>query len=366
MQSPGKHRWHVSALTLVGGAALAATPTAVLAVSSHTFSIRDQALIVVAVAIATFAGQLTSALTVESELAAGNPGHLLGSPRWLTILAVIAALALAVAPQSVVVACATLPLLFAALEVGRVVSVASKRDRIELQASGVFTAFLAVAVVLAILGQAWTFSIIAIGAAGVIIWRAMPTWRTQTPHAALQTRGWLGIDAVAAGITFPVVTSMLLVVAGAEVTAVFGMVASVSAIAALPGSYLKMRLLGEHNRQEIWLAMAAAVAATAALALAQWLGLINIVFGQSWVNGATVALLMTACAWRLASLCTVVPFASLRRHGKVRRMVPVRLLAAALTIALVTLFASSGALAAFVVLTVTEVATAAMYWLVDR
>lgn len=366
MPSPAKHRWHISALTLLGGAALAATPTAVLAVSSHTFSIRDQALIVVAVAVATFAGQLISALTVEAELAAGIPGHLLGSPRWLTILAVLAAFVLAVAPQSVLVACVTLPFLFAALEVGRVASVASKRDRVELQASALFTVFLAVAVVLAIAGQSWAFSIIAIGAAAVIVWRALPTWRTQAPHAAIHTRGWLGVDAIAAGITFPVVTTMLLAVAGAEVTAVFGMVASVSAIAALPGSYLKMRLLGEHSRQEIWLAIAAAIAATAALAFAQWFGLINIVFGQSWVDGVTIAVLLIACGWRLASLCTVVPFASLRRHGRVRRMVPVRFLAAALTIGLIAVFAPFGALVAFVVLTIAELATAAGYWLVDR
>lgn len=363
--SPAK-RTVGSALTLASGVALAAMPTAVLAVSSHVFSITDQALLVVAVSIATLVGQLLSAVTVESELAAGFKPETLGTPRWLVIVALIAAVAMAIAPTSVwVVGIAAAPV-FAALETGRVASVAAHRDRREMQASLMFLGSLAVAVGLAMAGQTWAFTVIALGAAFVVVWRALPTWATQRPHAATSTRSWLGIDALAAGITFPLVTSLTLALAGAEVTAVFGMVASVSAIAALPGSYLKMRLLGEHSRHEILLASAAGIAATVVLLAVQELGLINLVFGQSWSLGVTIALLAVASVWRLVSLVTVIPFASLRRHGRVRRMVPVRFIGAGVTVGLVALIAPAGALAVFVVLAVTELATASGYWLADR
>lgn len=355
-----------SALTLASGAALAATPTAVLAVSSHVFSITDQAILVVAVSIATLAGQLLSAVTVESELAAGYRPELLATPRWLTLLAGVAAAAMAIAPTSIwVVSIASAPI-FAALETGRVASVSAHRDRRELQSSLVFLGTLVAAVLLASFGIDWAFTAIALGAAFVIFWRALPTWPTQRPHATYATRGWLGVDALAAGITFPLVTSLTLLIAGAEVTAVLGMVASVSAIAALPGSYLKMRLLGEHSRSEILLASAAGLAATAALLLAQYFGLINLVFGQSWAAGVTVLLLAVASLWRLFSMLTVIPFASLRRHGRVRRMVPVRFAVAALTVGLVAIVAPAGALAIFAALALAELAAAAGYWLVDR
>lgn len=355
-----------SALTLASGAALAATPTAMLAVSSHVFSITDQAILVVAIAIATLAGQLISAVTVESELAAGFKPELLGAPRWLVALAIVAAAAMALGPTSVwAVAIASAPI-FAALEAGRVASVASHRDRREIQASLAFLASLAAAVVLALFAVNWAFSVIAIGAAFVVVWRAQPTWRSQRPHAVLATRGWLGVDALAAGITFPLVTSLTLALAGAEVTAVFGMVASVSAIAALPGSYLKMRLLGEHSRHEILLASAASIAIAAALLVAQALGLINLIFGASWGAGVTVLMLAVASLWRIFSLITVIPFASLRRHGRVRRMAPVRVIGAAVTVGLVAIIAPAGAVAVFAVLAATELAIASGYWLVDR
>ena len=363
--SPAK-RTLSSALTLASGAALAATPTAVLAVSSHVFSITDQALLVVAVSIATLAGQLLSAVTVESELAAGFKPELLGTPRWLVVLSVLSAAAMMIAPTSIwVVSIAAAPV-FAALETGRVASVAAHRDRREMQASLVFLGSLVAAVLSAIAGVNWAFAVIAGGAVFVVVWRALPTWRTQKPQASSTTRSWLGIDALAAGITFPLVTSLTLALAGAEVTAVFGMVASVSAIAALPGSYLKMRLLGAHSRHEILLASAAGIAATVALLVAQQLGLINLVFGESWVQGVTLAMLAVASAWRLLSLVTVIPFASLRRNGRVRRMVPVRFVGAAVTVGLVALIAPAGALAVFAVLAITELGTAGGYWLVDR
>lgn len=363
--SPAK-RTVSSALTLASGIALAATPTAMLAVSSHVFSITDQALLVVAISIATLAGQLVSAVTVESELAAGFRPDTLGAPRWLVALAVIAAAAMALAPTTVWVVGAASAALFAALESGRVASVAAHRDRREMQGSLVFLASLAAAVVLAILGANWAFSVIAAGAAFVVVWRAVPTWRSQRPHATISTRNWLGVDALAAGITFPLVTSLTLALAGAEVTAVFGMVASVSAIAALPGSYLKMRLLGEHSRHEILVSAAAGIASTVALLIAQQLGLINLVFGASWAAGVSVAMLAVASVWRLSSLVTVIPFASLRRHGRVRRMVPVRFVGAAVTVGLVAIVAPSGALLVFVVLAAMELATALGYWAVDR
>jgi len=355
-----------SALTLASGAALAATPTAVLAISSHVFSITDQAILVVAVSIATLAGQLLSAVTVESELAAGYRPELLATPRWLVLLAGIAALAMAIAPTSIwVVSIASAPI-FAALETGRVASVSAHRDRRELQSSLVFLGTIVAAVTLASLGINWAFTTIALGAAFVIYWRALPTWSIQRPHATYATRGWLGVDALAAGISFPLVTSLTLLIAGAEVTAIFGMVASMSAIAALPGSYLKMRLLGENNRSEILLAAGAGVAATVALLLAQQFGLINLVFGQSWATGVSVLLLAVACLWRLFSMLTVIPFASLRRNGRVRRMVPVRFAIAGLTVGLVALLAPAGALAIFAALALTELAAAGGYWLVDR
>lgn len=359
-------RWQSSALTLFGGISLAAMPTALLVVSSHLFSITEQAAVVVAISFATFAAQLLSALTVESDLAGNYRPEALRVPRWLMLLALIGAAVLAVFPSSAVALSIAAPPLFAALEVGRVAQVASRRDRRELQASAVFTASLVLGVLLAIFGLSWGLTVIALGAAWVIIWRAIPTWSIaahRTPH---RTRAWLGVDALAAGVTFPLVTSLTLALAGAQATAVLGMVASVSAVAALPGSYLKMRLLGQHSAGEIWLAFGAAIAGTVALLLVQALGVFNLIFGSSWGAGVTIAILAVACLWRVISLVSVIPFAALRRDGRVRRLVPVRFAAAALTVLLVLLAAPSGVLLVFAALALAEVATAFGYWLADR
>lgn len=359
-------KWHISALTLLSGASLAATPTAILAISSHIFTIQNQALIVIAIAIATFAGQLLSALTVESDLAGKFEPSNLGAPRWLVLLALLSSILLAVFPTSVVAVCLATPFILAALEVGRIASVAARRDQRELLSSSIFMVLVITAVMLSIFNQIWSLSLVAAGAMFVILLRAIPTWKLKAQHTKLRVRFWLGIDALAAGVTFPAVSAITLIAGGAEQTAILGMVASVSAIAALPASYLKMRLLGEHDAREILLATSAAALATVAIVLFQLTGLLNLVFGESWLLGATVGVLLIACVWRLLSLVTVLPFAALRRHGRVKRMVPVRFIIAILTMGAVWIFAPAGVFVVFAVLAVFELLTALGYRLVDK
>lgn len=363
----GVSRWTHSALTLIGGGVLAATPTAILAISSHTFSLPEQAAVVVAVAVATFAAQVISAVTVEAELASRSSPESLRAPRWLAVCGLLSCLLLAVFASSFAIVSIALVPIFAALESGRVAAVAARRDRHELLASTLFLLALCLGVGAAIGGATWAFAPVALGAGAVIVVRSLPTWMMRhTAITSITIRSWLGIDAIAAGATFPIVATVAYSLGGDAVTAVFGMVASVSAIAALPASYLKMRLLGEHSRGEVLLSVTASVAAVAAVLAAQGLGVFNLVFGETWSTGVTVAILALACVWRALSLLTVIPFASLRRHGRVRRMVPVRVVAAAITLVLVLIAAPLGVFALFAVLSLSELLTAAGYWLADR
>ena len=87
-------------ITLLGGVSLAVIPAATVSISSRLFTVDEQGFLAVAVLVATFAGQLTFAVVVESRLSSAATERRVVFPLWLAAISVVTALVLAIiAPE---------------------------------------------------------------------------------------------------------------------------------------------------------------------------------------------------------------------------------------------------------------------------
>ena len=145
----------LSLITLLGGVSLAVIPAATISISSRLFSVEEQGFLAVAVLVATFAGQLTFAVVVESRLSSAATERRVVFPLWLAAISVVTAVVIAVVPPNAVVLAVGLPILIAALEVGRGVSVAERLDRREIVASIAVGLGALVGVLAGFAGQHW-------------------------------------------------------------------------------------------------------------------------------------------------------------------------------------------------------------------
>ena len=145
----------LSLITLLGGVSLAVIPAATVSISSRLFTVDEQGFVAVAVLVATFAGQLTFAVVVESRLSSAATERRVVFPLWLAAISVVTALVLAIIPPNAVALAIGLPILIAALEVGRGVSVAERLDRREIVASVAVGLGALIGVLAGFAGQQW-------------------------------------------------------------------------------------------------------------------------------------------------------------------------------------------------------------------
>jgi len=367
MPAPLRMRGAVlSLITLLGGVSLAVIPAATVSISSRLFSVDEQGFLAVAVLVATFAGQLTFAVVVESRLSSAATERRVVFPLWLAAISVVTAVVIAVVPPNAVVLAIGLPILIAALEVGRGVSVAERLDRREIVAS-VAVGLGALAGVLAgFAEQEWALIPLVAGIAIATCVRCLPVdHHASRPEPAVM--GWVIADTAITGVIYPLLNTMILAFLGAADAVLFTSIATVSGLLAIPLNFMRLRLLKEHSGLDIVISAASVIAAVVALLVLEFVGAFGFIFGTAWTESATLVPLLLACAWRAASLATTIPFAALRRAGEVRLLTGLRAAVSAITFALAAVgLAFQNLAAVFLGLLVAELVSAVVYEVARR
>lgn len=356
----------LSLITLLGGVSLAVIPAATISISSRLFSVEEQGFLAVAVLVATFAGQLTFAVVVEARLSSAATERRVVFPLWLAALSVVTAAVIAILPPNAVVLAVGLPILIAALEVGRGVSVAERLDRREIAASIAVGSGALVGVLAGFAGQEWALIPLVVGIAVATCIRCLPvSHRASRPEPAVM--GWVIADTAITGVIYPLLNTMILAFLGSADAVLFTSIATVSGLLAIPLNFMRLRLLKEHSGLDIVVSAASVVAAVVALLVLEFVGAFGFIFGSAWTESATLVPLLLACAWRAASLATTIPFAALRRAGAVRLLTGLRAIVSVITFALAAIGLALGSLAAvFLGLLVAELSSALVYEVARR
>ena len=356
----------LSLITLLGGVSLAVIPAATVSISSRLFSRPEQGVIAVAVMVATFIGQLTFAVVLESRLSSAATERRVVFPLWLAGLATVAALVIALNSTSPVVLCIGLPVLIAALEVGRGVSVAERLDVREIWASVMVGLGALGGVVAAFTGQSWALIPLVAGIAAATLLRCLPVAHTASrPEPAVM--GWVVADTAITGVIYPLLNTMILALLGPGDAVLFTAIATVSGLLAIPLNFMRLRLLKAHSQLDIAVSAGAVLAAVVVLVVLERIGVLGFIFGGVWTSSAAILPLVLACCWRAASLPTTIPFAALRRMGEVRLLTGLRAVVSAMAFALAAVGLWLHSLSAvFIGLLLAELASAVVYELARR
>jgi hypothetical protein len=322
-----------SALNLVSGVSLSIVPPAILSISSNTFDVPSQGVVAVAVTSATFLSQLAFGAIVESRLSSPRGSRFVAVPAWLTILGIATAVVMMIGHGIPLIVCGTLPFLFAALEIGRGVSIAEGYAHREVGAAIALGVGAAAGVVAGLLHQTWGLVPMGAGIAAAILIRAVRS-PASAPAPDPGIRWWVLADVGLTGITYPVLNAVILGLIGPAEAAVFASISTVSGLLAIPLNFLRVRLLKEHSVLDIVVTSGALVLAAAVIAVAEATGLLRLAFGVTWTIAGTALPLLVACLWRIATLFSAIPFAALRRAGRARLVMVLRGASAALTFCL--------------------------------
>lgn len=351
----------MSTITLIGGVSLAVVPATTVSISSRLFNTEEQGFIAVAVMVASLVGQLTFAIVVESRLSSPSTDRRVVFPLWLSVLSITTAIILMFSAQSALALVIALPVLIAALEVGRGVSVAEHLDRREVVASVAVGAGAITGVIVGFFGQSWALLPLILGiivATGV---RCLPVSH-KASHPDHFVMGWVVADTAITGAVYPLLNAMILGLIGPAQSVLFTAIMSVSGLLAIPLNFLRLRLLKEHSMTDIVVSAGAVVMAGLTLLALEMNGILGYIFGEAWRTDHTLSALLLACGWRSASLATTIPFAALRRRGEVRLLTGLRTVVAVLTFALAAVGLVLGSLSAvFTGLLIAELGSAALY-----
>lgn len=346
-----KPRFHpaaLSAISLVGGVSLAVIPASTLSIATHIFTTADQGSVSVAITAATFISQLSFAALIESRLSSARTERRVTFPRWLAVVTVLSAAAVAIAFTNVVVLCIALPILLASLEVGRGVSVAERLDLREIWAAALVGVGALTGVIVAYSGASWGFIPLVFGIASASIVRARPvSHRASRPDRAVI--GWVLADVAITGIIYPVINTFILLFIGPTQAVLFTAISTASGLLAIPLNFMRLRLLKSHSLLDIWVSASAILLALLAIGILEVTGTLAFIFHGSWTMSATALALGIACIWRAASLASTLPFTALRRGGQVRLLAVLRAACAVATL--------GGALAALALHSLTVIFT---------
>lgn len=350
----------VSLGTLAGGAALALVPAASVSIASRLFDQREQGWVAVAVLVATFAGQIAFSVVVEARLASPGTERRVVLPRWLVVLALAAAAVVAITPPRALVLCVALPVMSAALEVGRGVSVAERLDRREVAASVLVGAGATLGVAAGLLGQRWALVPLVGGIAAATVVRARPVAHRASRQDG-RTLTWVLTDTGVTGVIPPLLNAVILARLSPVDAVLFTSISTVSGLLAIPLNFMRLRLLKEHSRLDVVLSAASLAGAVLVIVVLEFAGAFGLLFGAGWRHSPTLVPLLVACGWRSASLITTIPFTALRRVGAVRRVTLLRAAISAFTVGLALVgLAVAGLIGVFVGLLVSELAGAAV------
>lgn len=313
----------LSAVSLIGGVSLAAIPAATLSIAAHTFTTPQQGLVSVAITASTFISQIAFAVLIESRLSSPLTERRVTFPRWLTVLTLVAAAAVAAGFSNPLVLCFALPVLLCSLEVGRGVSVAERLDQREAWAAALVGLGALGGISVAYLGGGWGLVPLVAGVAAAAGVRSAPLGFRASERQPGITR-WVVTDVAITGVIYPALNALILLFIGASGAVLFAAISSVSGLLAIPLNFVRLRLLKAHSSLDIWISAGAVLLAVVAIGVLEFSGVLGFVFTGSWTIPATIGPLSIACVWRAASLATILPFASLRRRGRVKLLALLR------------------------------------------
>lgn len=321
-------------LLVAAGGLSAALPLAAVTGMTREYGLEVAGLLATGSAYAGYASQLVGALHVEGRLA-GDPGRRVGVPRelvWLGATGGVAGVAGTAAPVLGVVG---LLLLFVALEVSRVVNLVRRGTASESLAAFVLT--VAAGAALAFPSSATLF--VVLPAAGVLVvavrCRAAGVDRLHRPS---RTVAWVVGETVVSGVAQPLVYTVLHAVAGPAFAVGFRLIVGVGSLFSPVLGFARTRLLTGRQPSTVWFSVGVSALTVAVLVGAEMLELWRAVFGSAW-NGIGIREVGLVCVWRVLALCSTLPFAELRRIGRVRCVFVVRLCVSVLNVAMLPLIA---------------------------
>ncbi|WP_096380311.1 hypothetical protein [Aurantimicrobium minutum] len=310
--------------TLGGGISLAIVPAISLIGVTKLFTIQEQGFLSVAIMFATYVGQTATAALIEAKLATPGQTEGIRLPNLLIWACGAIVLLLFIWPTSIWLIACSLPFLFTAMEAGRASAVAARRDKRELYASLTIALTSLVSLLLAFSEISQTFGVLALGVflATVIRNAGLGNNKIQSSKPILV---WVVADVGLTGAVFPVINFVIISQLGPEAAVAFAAISTASGAIGIPLTYLRMRLLSQHSKFEVLISSFAVFLAVFAIFIANWCGLFELFFGESWTEAASVSAIFFACLWRATAILTTIPFAKFRREGKAQLVTLVRL-----------------------------------------
>jgi hypothetical protein len=268
-------------------------------------------------------------------------------------------------PAQILVVSFALPFWLAALEVGRAVCVIEGKSTREAIATLSLILGVSLGFALSISDADHGFRWLSLGVAGAVISRGWAR-RYVVDSAAPGPRAWIMADTLVTGSTQPLVTGFLFAVMGPQAAVIFKLLSTVSGALAPAINFVRLRLLKRHSSSDLLLAGGATLAVLWLLGALDVLGIFSTAFGTAW-EGVSVAALWVACAWRVSSLLSTPPFATLRRLGRVRLLFGLRVISTIVYTGLaVGAAVSQEVMCIFLGMMVAEMLSALLYAVVAR
>ncbi|PZF11097.1 hypothetical protein DEJ25_12015 [Curtobacterium sp. MCPF17_011] len=312
-----------SAGMVLSGAALPVGPAFVQVVAARTLDLPSQAAVALALSVGAFLSGVVCAVFAEARLADPDVPreHRTTGSRLGAVAATTATVLVLVAPttHSVMVA---LPVLMAALQIGRMNAVVRGHWRSELIGAVLLVAAGVIASVLTPSIGARAFGFLAVGMVVPVVLRCIVDPAVRPWAVPMRRRVVVGAETCLVAAVPLVLTAVVFTVLGSAAAVAFRLVLTVLGVLQPVLGYLRTVLLARPAPRLVVTLSAMSIGALAAVVAAHLLGVPHQVFGSSW--GVSTSAVVAACLWKAASIPATVPFAQLRREGAVLDVMALR------------------------------------------
>jgi len=304
---------------VVAGLGLNMFPAIFIAIYARIAPIEEQGLLALSLAVGVYIAQLINAFFVEGALATPEADHDMCLPGWTALFSIVAAGLLIVGPpvKHTAVLMISITGLMSGLLVARTIGVVTDRWKQEVVASTVLIGASLAALVLGHQHSDHCVRVLAMGTGAAILLRYWP--RTATGRSGIppdiRRSTWVTAETAVVGAVYPIITSLVLSMAGPAAAVSFRVIWSVAGALEPILAYGRYRLLAHGHRGEIGSIAAVFIAGLLAVLLAAFSGFGELVFGPAWV-GVGVTAVVCACLLKGLVLIDNVPFAALRKAGE--------------------------------------------------
>lgn len=356
---------------VAAGLGLNMFPAIFIAIYARIAPIEEQGFLALALAVGVYLAQLLNAFFVEGALATPDADHDMCLPGWTALFSLVAAGLLIVGPavkHSAVLMISTTGLM-SGLLVARTIGVVTDRWKRELAAAAVLIGASLFALILSHRHNEHCVRVLALGTGAAILLRYWP--RTEAGRRSappdIRRSSWVTAETAVVGAVYPIITSLVLSMAGPAAAVTFRVIWSVAGALEPILAYGRYRLLAHGHRGEIGSVATVFTAGLVAVLIAAFSGFGELVFGPAWA-GVGVAAVVYACLLKGLVLVANVPFAAVRKAGKTALAFWVRAASSAVYIGLGVwaLLGFRTVSAVFLAFIVAEMFTIVLYHVVAR